>query len=68
MIEPKRNVHYRKFIRAAEGIKDGNCKHCVHETRIEQGTLLRCKVIGLERDSRYAIQGGNVCDRWERRR
>lgn len=68
MIEAKRIVQYRKYIRAAEGVRDRNCKHCVHRTHIENGELLRCKIIGLDRDSRYAVQNGDTCDRWERGR
>jgi hypothetical protein len=59
----KRELQYRRFIRDAEGMRDKNCRHCRHKRII--GDRLRCEVIG-DGDSRYAIQPGYLCDRWER--
>ncbi len=63
MVKQKQELNYRRSTIGREGLRK-RCKYCVNKILMTPHGY-RCRMIGVEEPSRYAIEDVYVCDRWQ---
>ena len=63
MIARKQELNYRRSMIGKNGLRR-RCKYCANKVLMTPHGY-RCKEMGVEPPSRYAIEDAYVCDRWQ---
>lgn len=63
MIARKQELNYRRSTIGKEGLRR-RCKYCANKVLMTPHGY-RCREIGVEEPSRFAIEDACVCDRWQ---
>ena len=63
MIKQKQELNHRRSTIAKNGLRR-RCKYCANKVLMTHHGY-RCRKIGVEEPSRYAIEDAYVCDCWQ---